>query len=236
MNTYEITRYGHTFTLRADDELMEAHYRKGELSEPHLLDWMHRNLPRGGVWIDAGANIGNHTLPFALWADQVIAFEPMDVNVDLLMQNMAAFKVEGRGRIMVLSCGVGREEGYASAKLGGTGKNCQWELTPGDECEASIPIAKIDNHVRDTDDVRVIKLDVEGMEQDALAGAMGTIARCLPELFIEIWDEAILADITATLAPLGYVLTERYNVSPTFHFSASGRYPVTYKPAARLRP
>lgn len=234
MNTYQITRYGHTFTLKADDELMEAHYRKGELSEYHMLDWMERNLPRGGLWIDAGANIGNHTLPFALWADQVIAFEPMPVNAELLMLNAAHF--ERRAKILVIQEGVGRETGFASAKLGGTGKNCQWELTPGDECEAGIPIAKIDNHVRDTDDVRVIKLDVEGMEQDALAGAMVTIARCLPELFIEIWDEAILADITATLAPLGYVLTERYNVSPTFHFSASGRYPVTYTPAARLRP
>lgn len=236
MNTYQIARYGHTFTIRVDDEIMESTYKEGNLCEYHMLDWIERNIPRGGVWIDAGANIGNHTLPFALWADWVIAFEPMEVNMDLLMQNVGSFKAEGSGRILMLSAGVGREEGYASAKLGGTGKNCQWELTPGEGCEAGIAIAKIDSHVRDTDDVRVIKLDVEGMEQDALAGAMQTIRRCLPELFIEIWDEHILEAITATLAPLGYVLTERYNVAPTFHFSASGRYPVTYTPAARIRP
>ena len=234
MNTYQITRYGHTFTIRVDDEIMESTYKEGNLCEYHMLDWMERNIPRGGVWIDAGANIGNHTLPFALWADKVIAFEPMQVNADLLMFNVAHF--DRRSKVLVIQEGVGREEGYASAKLGGTGKNCQWELTPGEGCEAGIAIAKIDSHVRDTDDVRVIKLDVEGMEQDALAGAMRTIRRCLPELFIEIWDEAVLADITATLAPLGYVLTERYNVAPTFHFSASGRYPVTYTPAERLRP
>ena len=234
MNTYQITRYGHTFTIRVDDEIMESTYKEGNLCEYHMLDWMGRNIPRGGVWIDAGANIGNHTLPFALWADKVIAFEPMQVNADLLMFNVAHF--DRRSKVLVIQEGVGREEGYASAKLGGTGKNCQWELTPGEGCEAGIAIAKIDSHVRDTDDVRVIKLDVEGMEQDALAGAMRTIRRCLPELFIEIWDEAVLADITATLAPLGYVLTERYNVAPTFHFSASGRYPVTYTPAERLRP
>ena len=236
MNTYQITRYGHTFTIRVEDEIMETTYKEGNLCEYHMLDWMYRNLPRGGVWIDAGANIGNHTLPFALWADQVIAFEPMEVNMDLLMQNVASFKAEGRGKILMLSAGVGREEGYASAKLGGTGKNCQWELTPGEDCEAGIPIAKIDNHVRDTDDVRVIKLDVEGMELAAIIGALKTIERCRPEMFIEIWDEAILWKITAELEPFGYVLTERYNVAPTFHFSASGRYPVTYKPAARLRP
>jgi FkbM family methyltransferase len=234
MNTYQITRYGHTFTIRVDDEIMETHYRNGELCEHHMLDWMERNLPRGGLWIDAGANVGNHTLPFALWADQVIAFEPMEVNAELLIFNVAHF--DRGGKVLVIQEGVGREEGYASATLGGTGKNCQWELTPDEGCEAGIAIAKIDNHVRDTDDVRVIKLDVEGMEEAALAGAMQTIRRCKPELFIEIWDEPVLESISALLAPLGYVLTERYNVAPTFHFSASGRYPVTYTPAARLRP
>ena len=234
MNTYQITRYGHTFTIRVDDEIMESTYKEGNLCEYHMLDWMERNIPRGGVWVDAGANVGNHTLPFALWADKVIAFEPMPVNADLLMFNVAHF--DRRSKVLVIHEGVGREEGYASAKLGGTGKNCQWELTPEDGCEAGIAIGTIDNHVWEMDDVRVVKLDVEGMEQDALAGAMRTIRRCLPELFIEIWDEAVLEAITATLAPLGYVLTERYNVAPTFHFSASGRYPVTYTPAARLRP
>jgi FkbM family methyltransferase len=234
MNTYQVHRYGHTFDIRVDDEIMETHYRNGELCEHHMLDWMERNLPRGGVWIDAGANVGNHTLPFALWADWVIAFEPMPQNFAHLLRNASRFIKWNR--ILLFQDGVGRHEGQATAKLGGTGMNCQWELTPAQGVDAVITIKPIDTYVQEADDVRVIKLDVEGMEEAALAGAMQTIRRCKPELFIEIWDEPVLESISALLAPLGYVLTERYNLAPTFHFSASGRYPVTYTPAARLRP
>lgn len=233
--SYAVTRYGHTFSLLVDDQIMEHHYRHGELCEPHMLDWIERNIPRGGVWVDAGANIGNHSLPFALWADLVVAFEPMPVNFDLLAMNIAnfphGFKVEA------WMMGVGSEHGWAQAKKGGTGQNCQWELTKHTDCDQEpIPITTIDDTLDDHADVRLIKLDVEGMEPAAIRGAMRTIERCKPELFIEIWDEAVLEEIGQMLAPMGYVLTERYNVAPTFHFSASGRYPVTYTPAERLRP
>lgn len=228
---YTIRRYDHEFRILVDDKIMERHYQQGELCEPHMLDWIFRNIPRGGVWIDAGANVGNHALPFSLWADRVIAFEPMPVNFDLLTLNVAnwmhGFKVEA------WMLGVGSETAQASAKLGGTGENCQWELTTG---EGTIDIVPIDHIVDEFADVSLIKLDVEGMELDALSGAMGTIRRCRPELFVEIWDEEVLAKVQDLLAPLGYVLTERYNEAPTFHFSASGRYPITYTPAERLRP
>lgn len=236
MNTYQITRYGHTFTIRVDDEIMETTYKDGNICEYHMLDWIHRNIPKGGTWIDAGANVGNHTLPFALWADKVLAFEPIMENFKLLSMNLDG--TVNDDRVLCVFAGVGAKTGRATAKVGGTGQNCQWELTPAqdDEWDAVFRITTIDETVADADDVRLIKLDVEGMEEAALAGAMQTITRCKPELFIEIWDEPVLERIGALLAPLGYVLTERYNVAPTFHFSASGRYPVTYKPAARLRP
>ncbi len=230
--SYAVTRYGHTFSLLVDDQIMEHHYRHGELCEPHMLDWMERNMPRGGVWVDAGANIGNHSLPFALWADRVVAFEPMPVNFDLLAMNIAnfphGFKVEA------WMVGVSDQNGSCSAKLGGTGQNCQWEMQAGEP--GDIVLTTIDDTLDDRADVRLIKLDVEGMEPAAIRGALRTIERCKPELFIEIWDEAVLEEIDQMLAPMGYVLTERYNVAPTFHFSASGRYPVTYTPAERLRP
>lgn len=236
MNTYQITRYGHDFHILVDDEIMEATYRDGNLCEYHMLDWMERNLPRGGLWIDAGANIGNHALAFSLWASRVLAFEPMPVNFDLLQ-----FNLENNPRasnVVPVRKGVGDKFNTASGELGGTGKNCQWVMKP--DPFGVLDICAIDMYLwqeqHEDLPVRVIKLDVEGMEPQAITGAWGTITKHLPELFIEIWDEAILADITATLAPLGYVLTERYNAAPTFHFSASGRYPVTYTPAARLRP
>lgn len=225
---YIVTRYATRFTFEVDDELMESHYRRGEICEHHMLDWIERNIPRGGLWVDAGANIGNHVLPFSLWADRVVAFEPMPVNFALLARNIAGF--HAGQKIEAVMMGVSDEAMSCSAKLGGTGKNCQWEMQTGEP--GDILLTTIDDAVGPMANVRLIKLDVEGMEQKALRGAMRIIGRCKPELFVEIWDAGVLADIRMMLAPLGYVLIERWNVAPTYHFSASGRYPVTYTPPA----
>jgi hypothetical protein len=50
-------------------------------------------------------------------------------------------------------------------------------------------------------DVGVLQLDVEGFEEPALRGAMGTITRCLPLLILETPPSAL---VEAELVPLGY--------------------------------
>ena len=225
MKTYHVNRYGHRFVLTVEDAIMETHYQKGELCEWHMLDWIEKHIPRGGVWIDAGANIGNHTMPFSLWADTVVAFEPMPVNFDLLLQNID--RTDGLGPIMPFMLGVGHRPEWVGAKKGGTGQNCQWILGEG---EGRLQVVAIDAIIPRDQYVRLIKLDVEGMEDQSIAGAMETILRCRPELFIEIWEDEVLSNMRASLAQWGYTLIERWNVAPTYHFSASGRYPVTYTP------
>jgi FkbM family methyltransferase len=65
-----------------------------------------------------------------------------------------------------------------------------------------IELVAIDDVVGEDRDVAVIQLDVEGHEQDALTGALRTIARCRPLIVLETppppdWIEE-------HLAPLGY--------------------------------
>ena len=69
MKTYTIHRYGQAFSIECDDAILTESYERGELCEYHMLDWMLAHIPHGGVWVDAGANIGNHALAFALRAD-----------------------------------------------------------------------------------------------------------------------------------------------------------------------
>ena len=232
-HTYYVTRYGSTFPLAVDDKIMEAHYAKNELCEYHMLDWIEKNVKRGGVWIDAGANVGNHALPFSLWAERVVCFEPMAVNFALLEKNIAAF---GATNIMAHRLGVGTGPEWVEAELGGTGQNCQWELRAQQGVNrGDIQVVALDAVIPGVD-VRLLKLDVEGMELMALNGARRIISTCRPEIFVECWDEGTLDRIGLELALYGYELVERWNVAPTFHFSQRGRYPVTYKPAERLRP
>lgn len=227
MSTYTIHRYGHDFTIDVEgDKFAEEIYARGELSEQPMLDWMERNIPRGGLWIDGGANVGNHAMPFSLWADAVLSFEPMRVNFVLLMRNLSRWP---RANVAPFMEGLAEKPGKLGAVMGGTGQNCQWILQPDPNGEVNV--TTIDERVRTHGGglpVRVIKLDVEGMEPQALTGAWSTIVRDRPELFMELWEDDVLDQITHFLGPLGYVLVERFNVAPTYHFSASGRYPVTY--------
>lgn len=227
VNTYAVQRYGHTFNIAVEgDKFAEEIYARGELSEEPMLDFMERSIPRGGLWIDGGANVGNHALPFSLWADAVLSFEPMRVNFVLLMRNLAGWY---KANVAPFMEGLADKPGKLGAVMGGTGQNCQWILQPDPNGEVNV--TTIDERVRTHGGglpVRVIKLDVEGMEPQALAGARETLERYHPELFMELWEDEVLEQIKAYLTPLGYILVERYNVAPTYHFSASGRYLVTY--------
>lgn len=231
MGTHKIKRYGHEFTITVEgDKFADEVFSRGELSEQPMLDWIERNVPRGGLWIDGGANVGNHAMAFSLWADVVVAFEPMPVNYDLLMRNLSGWPL--KHKVFPYREGLSDKPGKLGAVMGGTGQNCQWILQPDPSGE--VHVDTIDRRILGTVTrmipVRLIKLDVEGMEAEAIAGALDTIGRCRPELFIEIWKQDALDRIRAVLATLGYKLIECWNAAPTFHFSASGRYPVTYKP------
>ncbi len=226
MSTYTINRYGRNFRLEANDKWLAEHYEKGELQEHHMLDWIEANVPGGGVWVDVGCCNAQHALVFATKADFVLAFEPMPENHACCLRNTEANPALG-SRVEVLLMGAGSKRGWASLRPGGTGQPSQWQLeTKQDGDVLVVPL----DAVLSSSDVRLIKIDVEGMERDVVAGAMAVIERCRPELFIEVWEEAHMREIEAKLAPFGYVLIERFNVVPTYHFSASGRFPVTYTP------
>jgi FkbM family methyltransferase len=65
-----------------------------------------------------------------------------------------------------------------------------------------VNLVAIDDVVADDRQVAVIQLDVEGHEQEALTGAMGTIERCRPLIVLETLPPTDW--IAENLAPLGY--------------------------------
>jgi FkbM family methyltransferase len=65
-----------------------------------------------------------------------------------------------------------------------------------------VPVVRIDDIVPADRQVAIIHLDVERREQQAIAGALATIRRCLPPLLVETVPDA--AWIKAHLSPLGY--------------------------------
>ena len=70
--------------------------------EKGTIDWILKNLKKGDVFYDVGANIGQYTL-FSLSLDKNIkayAFEPHAINAGLLIENLLRNKYSNRAKVI----------------------------------------------------------------------------------------------------------------------------------------
>jgi len=156
----------------------------------------------GDTVLDVGANIGAHTLWMARRvgpAGSVIAFEPQRAVFQTLCANMA---LNGMTNVDPYWAAVGAQPGYvtvprldptAAANFGAT--SLIWGH-PGDK----VRMMSIDE--LELSACRMIKVDVEGMELDALRGAEATISRLRPILYVE--NDGREAGLIEFILDLGY--------------------------------
>jgi len=142
-------------------------------------------LSEGGTLLDVGANIGAHTLYFAEAvgpSGHVVAFEPQRALHQLLCGNLA---LNGHSRVHAHLAALGRAPGrvkvppidYSKGANFGALELGNW--TVGEE----IPVITLDS--LGLAYCHLIKIDVEGMELDVLEGAVDTVARHQPVLYVE---------------------------------------------------
>lgn len=154
-------------------------------------EWMDAHNPDaqvrpGDIVFDCGAHVGTFSR-FALdhGAAKVVAFEPMEQSLECLRRNFAAEMKSGRYIIVPkavwkvsepLSFAVSDfTSGTNSAVLQTGQKHIQVSATTIDATVAELGLSK----------VTYIKMDIEGAEREALAGARNTLARFKPRLMIE---------------------------------------------------
>lgn len=176
-----------TFCTDMEADPIQRKNRAGafyETSDLYLLD---AYFPKGGTFVDIGANIGNHSLYFALLlgAGRVIPFEPNPVCWRLLIQNVLVNGLWDRFDLSHLGVGLSDHaaDGYGmEARARNVGAAA---MMPG---EGQIAVHRADMLL---DGVRpdFIKIDVEGMEMAVLAGLSGLLARVRPNLFVEVGAE-----------------------------------------------
>lgn len=185
--------------------------------EGELLGVIADLLKPGDLVVDAGANIGNHTVFFAGVCEcRVLSFEPDPVASSLLRRNVLANRLGDR--VEIHQGGLGAETGRASLRapqehnLGTTGL-----IVDGKgRCE----VRPLDDFA-DAGKFRIIKIDVEGMDLDVLRGAQAVIKRDGPIIAIEARDRQTFAGIVALLGPHGYGVVGSYSYTPT-HIFAKG--------------
>ena len=172
--------------------------------------------------IDAGANIGCHTIPFARLCKKVYAFEPQREVYNNLCYNIF---LNGLDNIIIpIRKGLGdkvekkqlwsiHHEDFNNGtwNWGGRGieqENCSHDFNPDEYREHDqIDVVPLDSYNFDRCDL--IKMDIQGYELFALKGAKNTIEKFKPIILLEngIHDNSELEqniEVKKYLISLGY--------------------------------
>ena len=180
----------------------------------------------GAVVLDCGANVG----AFTRWAVQkgasrIICFEPSPANTECLQLNLA--NEIASGQVVVIQKGVWDCDAclsFSADNLSNPGghyisedgkRNIQVQVTTIDAVCRELNLQKVD----------YVKLDVEGAELRALAGARGVISRDRPQLCIASeHNEDLFANAEAVRAAV-------QEIDPSYRMRVTEAHP--YRSASR---
>lgn len=174
-------------------------------------DLLRQIVRPGWVVVEAGANIGAHSLFLARACapGRLLCFEPQPRVAQLLSANLA---MNGCANAAVQTCALGAEPGWAHipnlefgkpANIGGA----ELTVVDGDAAAAGavrVPVARLDD--LGLPNLNFLKADVEGSELHVLQGAQGLIARHRPVMYVENDRRDKSAALISYIAGLGYRL------------------------------
>lgn len=136
---------------------------------------------KGGVAVDGGAHVGYWTRQMARDYKIVIAFEPRPENYECLVRNLE----QGHTSIVKMcNAGLGSEHSFGTLKRGGRPGNSGAWYVDFDADNKDIQIIDLDSFISEQP-LQFIKLDIEGMEHQALEGGRELITRDRPVIVIE---------------------------------------------------
>jgi FkbM family methyltransferase len=168
----------------------------------------------GDIVLDCGANIGVFTRK-ALWAgaSKVIAIEPAPENLECLRRN---FQSEiATGKVVAYPKGVWDKDDVLKLAVDPSNSAQDTFLKQGENRESvEVSLTTIDKLVAELQlpDVGFIKMDIEGAERRAIAGARTTIARYHPRMALSIYH--LKGDDTAIPGLVGQI-DPRYSLRQT---------------------
>ncbi len=143
----------------------------------------------GNTVLDVGANIGAHTVFFANAVGRtgrVVAIEPLRSNFQMLCANLT---LNGLDQVEPVHMAVGRKAGTVQvprARLMNVGNQGAFSLKdplPDGATLDTVPMTTVD--ALNLESCHFIKIDVEGMEEEVLQGAVATLKRHQPFLHLE---------------------------------------------------
>jgi FkbM family methyltransferase len=154
----------------------------------------------GDVVYDVGAHYGYYTLLASKLvgpSGAVFAFEPSPTNASYLRMHVHLNRCRN---VTILETAIGDREGNAKFETR-TGSGTA-HLSPAGLVE--VPVTSLDAIAQKQLPPRIIKIDVEGAELDALSGARLLIAAHKPAILLSTHSDALRASCLEFLRSLGY--------------------------------
>lgn len=192
----------------------------GTFYEDGLLRYLAGKVSAPGVAVDCGANIGNHTLFFAgVMGLRTLAVEPVERNFRILER---VIDLNGLGdTVEVVRKALDDHEGEVVMTLDSPGNHGMYKV--GEGSGATVPATTLDALCADLDQsVKVIKIDVEGFQDQVIRGALRMLERDKPLIAAELASLDEYSSFLSLIQPLGYVPVEVFNRTPTIIFSGDG--------------
>jgi FkbM family methyltransferase len=178
----------------------------------------------GGVLYDIGAHMGFYTCAWLLLGGdsaRVEAFEPAPYNLDTLRKNLAHNNLADRVNIHAVALGnsngqanlVASEADIGAASAAYIDEMGYVDLPTGLSSHSlpntrtmSVPVRRLDDLIAEKPlPIPIaIKLDIEGAEAAALAGAEHLLAQHHPTILCELHNIEAAVEVADLLAKLGY--------------------------------
>jgi len=172
--------------------------------ERAVLECLRTRLRPGDCFVDAGANIGFYSIAAAKavgTSGSVLAIEMMEGTARILREHVELNDV---GNVRVIEGALSTSENalvvasmpagsFGQASISDTGKGEMFEV-----CSTTF-----DSVLRNTPRVRLLKIDIEGAELEALKGGLDVLDR-IEAIIFEHLDRTVFEKISALLASHGF--------------------------------
>ncbi|MBL8200610.1 MAG: FkbM family methyltransferase [Chromatiales bacterium] len=200
-------RHGYVLYNRNDTVIGRSIEMYGEYFESEVKVFR-RFVGAGDVALDVGANIGTHTLALARLTGPrgfVYAFEPQRLVFQTLCANVA---LNSLTNVHCVNAAVGETPGMLrmsdpdpdqANNFGGA----QVEMLAGAPQAPPVARVALDDFL-DVGGLKLVKIDVEGMEAQVLRGARRTLDRFRPLLYVENAFADKSPELVSVLQEAGY--------------------------------
>lgn len=193
--------------------------------EQDLLFFLAYHIPKGGIYIDIGANIGNHSLFFALFkADHVISVEPSSTHLSCLRKNI---EINAITNISVCPVALSSYSGLGYLYLEpnqADNSGMTQVVTHQTGSLDSVSIQTLDSLIESTSysyPFTLLKIDAEGMDYDVLLGAEHTLNKYQPVVVFEAISDDDFDRINRYLTSFGYYKVEQFGLPATYVYQSS---------------